>query len=342
MYAVRYHRFGSRAELRYEEVPTPRPGTGEVLVKVAACGINQVDILSRTGQTPFKTPLPHISGSDVAGEVVEVGEGVAGLAPGSRVVILPNLSCGSCGMCRAGHDNVCLKGGVFGVMCQGGYAEYTVAPARNVIALPDGLSFVDAAAIVIVGTTAWHMLVSRVALRPGEDVLIVAAGSGVGAMGIQIAKLSGARVIATAGRAEKLAKAKALGADFVVDHSKPDWSSEVRRLTDRRGVDVVFEHVGAATWEQSLACLTRNGRLVTCGGHTGFTVSIDLWHLFARELVLIGSLAGTRQDLLDVLKVASRGALRPVIDRVLPLWQAAEGQRLMEDREIFGKVILTP
>lgn len=342
MYAVGYHRFGGLDALRYEEVPTPRPGRGEILVKVAACGINQVDILSRTGQTPFKTPLPHISGSDVAGEVAEVGEGVGGITAGSRVVILPNLSCGTCGLCRTGHDNMCPKGGVFGVMCHGGYAEYAVAPAQNLVPLPDSLSFVDAAAMVIVGTTAWHMLVSRAALRQGEDVLIVAAGSGIGAMGVQIAKLSGARVIATAGRPDKLAKAKALGADFVVDHSAPDWANEVRGITQRRGVDVVFEHVGAATWDQSLSCLTRNGRLVTCGGHTGFKVTIDLWHLFAKQLVLIGSIAGTRQDLLDVLKVATRGLLRPIVHSVLPLAQAAEGQRLMEGREIFGKVILTP
>lgn len=342
MYAVRYHRFGSRAELRSEEVPTPRPGPGEVLVKVGACGINQVDILSRTGQTPFKTPLPHISGSDVAGEVTELGEGVTGLTPGRRVVVLPNLSCGDCGMCLTGHDNMCLKGGIFGIMCPGGYAEYTLVPARNAIPLPDNLSFVDAAAMVIVGTTAWHMLANRAGLRQGEDVLIVAAGSGIGSMGVQIAKLSGARVIATAGRPEKLAKAKELGADFVVDHSRPDWGNEIRRITDRRGVDVVFEHVGAATWEQSLSCLTRNGRLVTCGGHTGFKVTIDLWHLFVKQMVLIGSFAGTRQDLLDVLKVASRGLLRPIIHSVLPLARAAEGQQLMENRDIFGKVILTP
>jgi NADPH:quinone reductase-like Zn-dependent oxidoreductase len=340
--AVRYHAFGGLDQLRLEDAPTPRPGPGEVLVRVGACGVNQVDILSRQGRTPFRTPFPHVPGCDVAGTVAEVGEGVESVEPGARVVILPNLSCGRCSMCDGGDDNMCLRGGIFGIMCDGGYAEYTRAPARNIVPLPDALRFVEAAALTIVGSTAWHMLVRRAGLRPGEDVLIVAAGSGIGAMGVQIAKLSGARVIATAGRQEKLDKARALGADLVVDHSKPGWSDEVRRLTARRGVDVVFEHVGAATWDQSLACLTRNGRLVTCGGHTGFTVSIDLWHLFVKQLTLIGSLAGTRRDLMDVLDVAARGGLRPVIDDVLPLARAVEGQRRMEGRGIFGKIVLTP
>jgi NADPH:quinone reductase-like Zn-dependent oxidoreductase len=342
MHAIRYHRFGGLGELVYEEAPTPRPGPGQVLVKVEACGVNRVDILSREGRTPYQTPVPHVSGSDVAGSVAAVGEGVAGIAGGSRVVVLPNLSCGACEMCRQGEDNLCLRGGIFGIMCHGGYAEYTLAPAANVIPLPDGLGFVEAAAIIIVGSTAWHMLVTRAALSPGEDVLIVAAGSGIGAMGVQIAKLSGARVIATAGSAAKLERARQLGADEVVDHSRPGWSGEVRRLTARRGVDVVFEHVGAATWDESLACLTRNGRLVTCGGHTGFKVSIDLWHLFVKQLTLIGSFAGSRRDLLEVLKVAGRGLLRPVIHAVLPLAHAADGQRAMEQREIFGKIVLTP
>ncbi len=342
MKAVRYHEFGGVDRLRFEDAPIPRPGPGAVLVRVAACGVNRVDILSREGQTPFKTPFPHVSGSDVAGTVVDVGEGVDAATRGARVVIVPNLSCGACAMCDRGEDNMCLRGGIFGVMCHGGYAEYVVAPARALLTLPDGVGLIEAAAMAVVGSTAWHMLVARAGLGRGEDVLVLAAGSGIGAMAVQIGRLRGARVIATVGRPAKVAKARALGADFVVDHSKPGWADEVRRITDRRGVDVVFEHVGAATWDESLACLTRNGRLVTCGGHTGFKVSIDLWHLFVKQLTLIGSFAGTRQDLADVLDAASRGLLRPVIHDVLPLASAAAAQRLMEDREIFGKVLLTP
>lgn len=342
MHAVRYHRFGELDELRYEEVPTPRPGPGEVSIRVEACGVNRVDILSRKGLTPFKTPFPHISGSDVAGHVAEVGPGVEGIVPGARVVVLPTLSCGTCDLCRAGEDNMCIRGGIFGVMTDGGYAEYTIAPARNVLPLPEGLETRDAAALAIVGATAWHMLVTRARLRQGEDLLVVAAGSGIGVMAVQIGKLSGARVIASAGSREKLEKLEALGADFVVDHSRPGWSQEVRRITARRGVDLVFEHVGAATWNNSLMSLTRNGRLVTCGGHSGFEVGLDLWQLFVKQITLIGSFAATRQDLVEVLKLAGRGLLRPVLHRVLPLSDAASAQRLMEDRGIFGKVILTP
>lgn len=342
MQAVRYHAFGGVDRLQLDEVPVPRPGAGEVLVRVAACGVNQVDVLSREGKTPFKTPLPHISGSDVAGTVAAVGEGVESPAPGARVIVLPNLSCGRCPMCTQGEDNMCLAGGIFGIMCPGGYAEYTVAPARNIVPVPGELAFVAAAALAIVGSTAWHMLVTRAGLRPGETALIVAAGSGIGALGVQIARLAGAHVIATAGRPEKLERARALGAHDVVDHSRPGWGEEVRRLTGRRGVHVVFEHVGAATWEQSLACLTRNGRLVTCGGHTGFTVPIDLWHLFVKQISIIGSFAGTRGDLMTVLDLAASGALHPVLHSVLPLARAAEAQRAMEARDIFGKIVLTP
>lgn len=342
MYAVRYHQFGGIEELRYEEVPTPRPGPGEVAVRVGACGVNQVDLLSRLGLTPFKTPVPHVSGSDVAGEVSELGPGVGGIERGTRVVVLPTLSCGACEMCRRGEDNMCLKGGIFGIMSDGGYAQYTIAPARNILPLPDTLEVVDAAAMAIVGSTAWHMLVERARLRQAEDLLVVAAGSGIGAMAVQIGKLSGARVIATAGSPAKLDKLKALGADFVVDHSRPNWSQEVRRITARRGVDLVFEHVGAATWEESLQSLTRNGRLVTCGGHTGFNVGIDLWQLFVKQITLIGSFAATRQDLVNVLALAGRGLLRPVLHEVLPLADAAQAQRLMEARGIFGKIVLTP
>lgn len=342
MQAVRYHRFGGVEELRYEEAPTPRPGPGEVLLRVGACGVNRVDILSREGLTPFKTPLPHICGCDVAGEVAAIAADVTQVEPGARVVVVPALSCGVCEMCRIGADNMCLKGGIFGVMTDGGYAQYTIAPARNLLPLPPELTAVDAAGLAIVGATAWHMLVTRAGLRQAEDLLVVAGGSGIGAMAVQIGKLSGARVIATAGSAAKLDKLQALGADHVVDHSRPNWHQEVRRITARRGVDVVFEHVGAATWEDSLMCLTRNGRLVTCGGHSGFNVAIDLWQLFVKQITLIGSFAATRQDLVDVLRMAAQGRLRPVLHAVLPLAEAAQAQQLMENRGIFGKIVLTP
>lgn len=342
MRAVRFHEHGGPEVLRLEEVPTPEPSPDAVLVRVRACGLNHVDILSREARTPGRIALPHISGTEVAGEVAAVGACVSQWRPGDPVVVVPALSCGRCEPCRSGEDNMCLEGAIFGVQTDGGYAEFCLAPADHLLRLPDGVSAEVAAAIAVTGSTAWHMLVRRAALRQGEDVLIVAAGSGIGALAVQIAKLSGARVIATAGSAAKLEGARALGADHVVNHSDPEWHRQVRDLTNRRGVDVVFEHVGEATWEKSVACLTRGGRLVTCGAHTGSDVRVNLWHLFVKQLSLIGSFAGTRRDLTDVLRMCGRGLLRPVIHDRLPLEAAADGQRLMAERAIFGKLLLVP
>lgn len=342
MRAVRFHDFGGTDRLRLDEVPTPEPGPGQVLLRVRACGLNRVDILSREGQTPARLPLPHTSGTEVAGEVVGVAPGGNGWKQGERVLVNPALHCGRCEFCRSGEDNMCRDGAIFGVQTEGGYADYVLAPAEHLIALPDNMPFDSAAAVAVTGSTAWHMLMRRAGLRAGEDVLIVAAGSGIGAMGVQIAKLAGARVIATAGSQSKLDKALALGADHAVNHSEPDWPARVRALTEKRGVDVVFEHVGAATWEGSLTSLARGGRLVTCGGHSGFNVQINLWHLFVKQHTLIGSFAGSRQDLLDVLKQVSRGSVRPIVHASLPLPEAAAAQQLLEDRAVFGKVLLVP
>ena len=342
MLAAIFHRHGGLGELAVQDIPTPPPAAGEVLIRVRACGVNRVDILSRLGETPGKIELPHISGTEVAGEIAAVGGGVSGWRQGDRVLVNPTISCGSCSFCRSGEDNMCLKGRIYGVQTNGGYAEYAPAPAEHLIGLAPDMPFETAAAIAVTGPTAWHMLVRRANLRQGEDVLIVAAGSGIGVIGVQIAKLSGARVIATAGSADKRAKARELGADFTVDHSDPEWPRKVRAITEGRGVDVVFEHVGAATWEGSLASLTRGGRLVTCGGHSGFDVHINLWHLFVKQQTLIGSFAGTRQDLVDVLKLARRGQIRPVIHAQLPLREAAAAQRMMEGRDVFGKLLLVP
>lgn len=342
MLAVRFHAYGGVEQLRLDEIPTPVPGPGVALVRVRACGVNRVDILSRAGETPNKVPLPHTSGSEVAGELAALGPGVTGWKPGDRVLVNPVISCGRCPFCRHGEDNMCLEGRIFGVQMPGGYAEFAVAPAEHLIALPADLSFSAAASMAVTGSTSWHMLVARAGLRQGEDVLIVAAGSGIGSLAVQIAKLSGARVIATAGSASKLEQARGLGADEVVNHGDPDWPRQVRRLTGGRGVDLVFEHVGAATWEQSLQCIARGGRLVTCGAHTGGNVQLNLWSLFLKQHTLIGSYAGTRRDLEMVLKLAGRGQIRPVIHAELPLREAAAAQRMMEERQLFGKVLLVP
>lgn len=342
MRAARLREVDGQVRLVVDEVDVPTPGPGEVLVRVRACGLNQVDLLTRDGKTPGDVPLPHVSGTEVAGDVAAVGDGVRRWRGGERVVVDPVLSCGECSFCRVGRDNMCLRGRIYGVQTHGGYAEYAIAPAAQLLALPDAMSYADAAAVAVTGPTAWHMLRRRADVRVGEDVLVIAAGAGIGVLAVQIARLAGARVVATAGSADKLARAKDLGADHVVNHREPDWANQVREWTGGRGVDLVFEHVGAATWEGSLHALARGGRLVTSGGHSGFTVSIDLWHLFVKEHTVIGSFAGSRQDLVDVLALVGRGDIAPVVQDTVGLDGIVAAQRLLEDRGVFGKLLLDP
>lgn len=324
------------------DVPIPVPDDNQVLIAVKACGLNQVDLLTRDGETPQDVPLPHISGTEVAGDIVSVGAAVTAWKAGDRVVVDPILTCGECENCIAGRTNMCRVSQVFGVQTNGGYAEYTAVPARQLLAVPDSLDYAAAAAVAVTGPTAWHMLRRRADIRIGEDVLIIAGGSGIGVLGIQIAKMAGARVIATAGSQDKMDAATKLGADLVVNHSEAGWAKKVRAFTGGRGVDVVFEHVGAATWEGSLQALARGGRLVTCGGHSGFDVKINLWHLFVKEQTLIGSFAGSRQDFLEILALAAQGHIRQVVQEVLPFEDLPRAQQMLRDRKVFGKLILDP
>ena len=342
MRAVQFTTYGGLEQLSLVEVPDPEPGPGQVLIEVHACGVNRVDILSREGQTPTPVPLPHTSGTEVAGRILALGAGVETWSVGDRVLVNPTQSCGRCTPCREGRDNMCRDSRIYGVQTLGGYAQLAVARADQVLAVPDTLSCESAAAIAVTAPTAWHMLIQRAGLRIGENVLIIAAGSGIGVVGIQIARLAGARVIATASSQDKLDKALELGADVAINHSEADWAKQVRAATGGRGVDVVFEHVGAATWEGSLTALARGGRLVTCGGHSGFDVSINLWNLFVKEQTLIGSFAGTRRDLEHVIELAADGRLRPVIQDRFELAQAAAAQAAMEDRGVFGKLLIVP
>ena len=343
MRAVRLHEVNGRAEFRLDkDVEVPTPKAGEVLLAVKACGLNQVDLLTRDGQTPAAIPLPHISGTEVAGEVVSVGPGVTEWKVGERVVVDPILSCGGCSFCLSGQTNMCLRGRVFGVQTQGGYAERVVAPAHQLVRLPESLSYAEAAAVAVTGPTAWHMLRRRADIRIGEDVLIIAAGAGIGVLGMQIAAAAGARVIVTAGSEEKLRQARELGAQFAVNHREPSWPEQVRQWTGGRGVDVVFEHVGAATWEGSLRSLARGGRMVTCGGHSGFSVNINLWHLFVKEHTIIGSFAGSRDDFMNVLRLVEQRKIKPVIQQVFSLEDLTKAQALMESRQVFGKLIIEP
>lgn len=342
MRAIQFHEHGELDTLRLEDVSEPVPGPGEALVRVRACGVNYLDLRVREGRVGGKVPLPHIPGSEVAGEVAALGEGVSGVSVGQRVAIAPYLFCGRCEYCLAGDEVSCLRGDILGLGGDGGYAEQVVAPAQNLIPLPEELSFEAAAAVSLATLTAWHMLVDRAEIRPGETVLVLAAGGGVGSAAVQIAKLAGARVIATAGSEEKLQKARELGADETVNYREQDFLQEVKRLTGKRGVDVVVEHIGADTWEKSVACLTRGGRLVTCGTTSGTEGKTDLWQLYAKQLKLIGSYGGNRGELRTVLSLVAQGKLKPVIDRVLPLERAAEAQRIMAERRQFGKIILAP
>jgi NADPH:quinone reductase-like Zn-dependent oxidoreductase len=340
MKAVAISKHGGPEVLQQMELPEPEMAANEVLVRVRAVALNHLDLWVRRGLPGLNVTFPHVLGSDIAGEVARVGNLVSSVHVGERVLLAPGLSCGHCQACAAGADNRCRQYTLFGYRVDGGCAEYVKAPPANVIPIPSTMKYEDAAAIPVVFLTAWHMLITRAAVQPGEDVLILAGGSGVGTAGIQIAKLAGARVIATAGSEAKLAKARELGADETINHSTQDILAEVKRLTGKRGVDVVFEHVGEATWEKSVLSLAQNGRLVTCGATTGFNGKFDLRYLYSRNLSLLGSFMGSRSELFTVLKLVSEGKLKPIIDRVLPLAECRKAHELLENREQFGKIVL--
>ena len=339
MKAVRFHAHGGPEVLRYEEVPEPIPRPGEAIVRVRACALNHLDLWQRRGIEKVRIPFPHTSGADVAGEIESSPD--SEYAPGRRVMLQPGISCGRCEACLDGRDNSCARYDVLGYQSDGGYAEYVRVPVQNLIAIPDAIGFTEAAAFPLTFLTAWHMLVTRARLRAGEDVLVLGAGSGVGQAAIQIAWLHGARVFATAGTDEKLARARQLGAYEVVNHASDDWPAAIRTFTGGRGVDVVVEHVGVATWERSLRCLARGGRLVTCGATTGHDVRLDLRSLFARQISLLGSYMGRKAELLRAAQFLFAGELRPVVDRTYPLAEAGDAHRRLESRQSFGKIVLT-
>ena len=338
MKAIRFHAHGGPDVLRYEEAADPIAGPGEALVRVRACGMNHLDLWQRRGMERVRIPFPHISGAEVAGEVITAPNGE--VAPGTRVMLQPGLSCGRCVACLDGRDNECPQYDVLGYRSDGGYAETVKVPVQNLIAIPDSIGFVEAAAFPLTFLTAWHMLLTRANLRAGEDVLVIGAGSGVGQAAIQIARLHGARVFATAGTDDKLAKARQLGAYETINHTTGDVPAKLREFTAGRGVDVVVEHVGIATWEGSIKSLARSGRLVTCGATTGHDARIDLRVLFARQISLLGSYMGRKAELLRAAQFFFAGEMRPVVDRTYPLAEAAEAHRRLEAREQFGKLVL--
>ena len=340
MKAIRFHAHGGPEVLKFEDAPDPAARPGHVVVRVAACALNHLDLFQRNGLERVTIPLPHISGADVAGTIDEVGDDVRDLQVGQRVMLQPGLSCGTCSRCLAAQDFLCLRYDVLGYQSEGGYAERVAVPAANIIPIPDHIDFVNAAAFPLTFLTAWHMLFAKAGLTSADVVLVVAAGSGVGQAAVQIAKVSRARVIATARGEEKCAQAVTLGADDVIDSTREDVAKRVKALTDGRGVDVVIEHVGAATWQSSVRSLAKGGRLVTCGATTGYETTLDLRHLFARQLTFAGSYMGSKSELLEASAGFFRGLYTPVIDSTFPLRDAADAQRRLEAGSQCGKIVL--
>lgn len=323
-----------RATIDLEE-----PGPRQVRVRVRAVAVNHIDIWARRGLPHVKYEFPHRLGADIAGEVEAIGPGAVAKV-GDQVLVNPGVSCGACERCLAGEDTFCRRYRILGENTQGGYARHVVVPDANLLPLPKRLSFTLAAALPLCFLTAWQMVVRKGEVRPGQTVLVQAAGSGVSSAAIQIAKLLGARVIATTSTEEKAKRARELGADEVIDYVKQDFVAECKRLTDKRGVDVVIEHVGGEVLAKSIVAAAWGGRVVTCGATTGFTPQIDLRHVFFRQVEVLGSTMGPKGDLFEILRLVDDGRLNPVVDRVLPLWSAREAHELLEQRKAFGKVVL--
>ena len=341
MKAVQIHQHGGPEVLKYEEVADPICGSGDVLVQLKAASINHLDLWVRQGIPGWKVSLPLTPGCDGAGVVAGKGELIKDLNVGDKVLVIPNVSCGNCEYCVNGDDNLCPEYGIVGETCNGCDAEMIALPRRNIIPIPKGLTYEEAAAIPLVFMTAWHMLVTKAQVKPEQFVLVLAAGSGVGSAAIQIAKLHGAKVIATAGNDAKLEKAKGLGADFLINHYKEPISEMVKQYTENRGVDVVVEHVGKATWEESLKSLAKGGKIVTCGATTGSEASINLNYIFYKHQQIIGSTMSTRGELFEILNFVRQKKLKPVIDKEFMLKEVADAHRYVAEGKQFGKVILT-
>ena len=342
MKAARIHESGGADKFVYEEAPDPHPSPNQVVVRVKGCALNHLEAWAAKTRPGTTFPKPRILGRDVAGTVESLGDAVSGWEVGAPVMLHPGISCHNCEACFNARDNLCASYGLIGQGFDGGLAELVAVPAANLIPKPENLSFEEAASIPLTFVTAWHMVVTRAGLRRGETVLVNAAGSGVGVAAIQVAKLHGARVIASAGSQPKLDKARELGADEVVNYSAQELADEVRRLTGGRGVDVVVEHVGGAVFEDSVRALARDGRLVTCGATAGPNATLNVTRFFMGHQSILGSFMGTKAELLAAVPYIASGRLKPVVDRVYPLSQIQEAVQHMLDRAQFGKIVLVP
>ena len=334
---------GGPEVLERQTVDLPEPGPREVRVRVRAVALNRLDLWVRKGLPNLKLTYPHRLGSDIVGEVDALGPGARGVSAvlGQRVVVNPGVSCGACARCLGGQDNLCPRYAILGENTQGGYGRHLNVPDANLLPFPDGLTFEEASAIPLVFLTAWQMVVRKAEVSAGQTVLVQAGGSGVGSAAIQIAKLMGARVIATAGSDEKCRRAKALGADEVINYREQDFLAECKSLTSKRGVDVVIEHVGGEVFEKSVLAARWGGRVITCGATAGFTPTMDLRQIFFRQVSVLGSTMGPKGDLFPILELVAARRLRPVVGETLSLWEAPKAHAVLENRDVFGKVVLS-
>jgi len=316
------------------------PGPCQARVRVHAVAMNHMDLWVRKGGPAFKLQYPHRLGCDIAGVVEELGPGARGVAVGDRVMVQPGLSCGVCKACLSGRDNLCRSYRILGENAQGGYARHLNLPDVNLIKIGDKLGFAEAAALPLCTLTAWQMVFKKGAVRPGQTVVVHAAGSGVSSIAVKLCKLVGARVIATTGSPEKRDRARALGADEVILTSEQDYVGEVKRLTGKAGADVILDHVGGELFEKALAAVAWGGRIVTCGATAGFSAKVDLRQVFFRQVEILGSTMGSKGDLIEALPMIFDGRLSATVDRVFPLWSAREAHEALENRKVFGKVVL--
>lgn len=342
MKAIQLVAHGKPGKFELREVPNPLPGPDDVVVQVQSCGVNHLDLWLEEAGLPMTIPLPRTPGGEIAGNIFAVGSRVKDWKSGDRVAVQSNLFCGECEFCLRGEESTCVRGELLGVTRDGGFAEHVVVPARALVRLPDGVDFDTSAALTLAGSTAMHMLTNRAQVRAGDWVLAIGGASGVGSAAIQIAKQLGARVISTGSTEAKRKLAQQLGAEFIVDSSNPEWASDVRKLTSKRGVDLVVEHVGGDVLLKCFECLARNGTIVTCGATAGREVSLNLWPIFVKQQRLIGSYGRTRADMQATLAWAAAGKLKPVIDSIFPLDQVPAALAKLRARHVLGKVLIEP
>ncbi len=334
------HGTPGRFELR--ELPDPVPGAGEVAVRIRACGLNRLDLWLEEGALPMPVSLPRTPGGEMAGDIAALGAGVGGWKVGDRVAVQSNLFCGECEFCLKGEESICLNSQLMGVQRDGGFAEKVVVPVRALVRLPEGVKYETAAALTLAGSTAMHMLTNRTQVRAGDWVLVIGGASGVGSAAVQVARELGAHVITTASNEAKKAFALGLGAEFVVDSTRESWPADVRKITNKRGVDLVVEHVGGKVLEQVFSCLARGGTVVTCGATAGRAPTLNLWPFFVKQQRLVGSYGRNRVDMTATLEWAAAGRIKPAIDRLFPLANTPEAFASLRDRSVLGKVVVTP